>query len=396
MSSSQTADVAIIGGGITGIATAYYLSKRGLRVTLIERDHLAAGSTGRTVAGVRQQGRSRWQLPLMFEAVKRWKTLEEELGAPVGYQQHGHLMLAANEDVLDFFKTGPYGVDEQATEGLDTRIVSREEVLELVPRLKGPFVGGRYTGSDGGAHPQLTVNAYARAAEARGAKLLLGTEAVGLVIEGDRVRGVKTSAGTVEAPFVVNAAGVWAKEVGSWANLDLPITPERGQVLLSGPLPPLVRPYVIHGDLEGQRVYLRQRHDGRIITGLGNPEQKPGWSTDVDPDFESELRRRLRILIPDLADIPRESTWGGLYEVTPDTEFIIDVLQEPQGLVLACGFSAQGFGPGPAVGDLLAEWIATGKRPELLAPFSPERFKRGTVRKHRLLGEMSGKSDSGH
>lgn len=396
MSVPRTADIVVIGGGITGVATAYNLSRHGLKVALLEKEKLAAGSTGRTVGGVRQQARSKAQLPLLFEAVKLWKTLDKELGTSVGYTQMGNLMLAGSEEVLEFFRTGPDGVDEQSSAGLDTRIVDYDEAQSLAPVLKNSFVGGRYCASDGGANPYLVVNAYSRAAQSRGATVLQGIEAVGFQVEGGQVRAVETSAGNISTRCVVNAAGVWAKRVAAFVGIDLPIVPIRGQVLFSKSMPPIIQPFVFHGDIEGQRVFIRQRPDGHILTGLGNPQQEPGWDTTVDDDFEQNLRRRLQSLAPELADIPTEKVWGGLYEVTPDTEPIIDFCHDPEGLVLACGFSAQGFGPGPAVGFYLAEWIATGERPDVLSPFELARFQKEDFVERRLLTEISGLREDEH
>jgi len=219
------------------------------------------------------------------------------------------------------------------------------------------------------------------------------TGVTGLWIDGARIRGVRTSQGDIEANWVINAAGVWAREIASLAGLDVPIVPIRGQVLFSTSLPLLIRPFVFHGDVEGRRVFIRQRPDGHILTGLGNPLEAEGWGTSVDQDFEFQLRRRLRLLAPSLADIPAERMWGGLYEVTPDTEPVIDMIQEPQGLVLSCGFSAQGFGPGRAVGYYLAEWIAIGVRLEILALFALKRCQEVTAATRQLLAEMSGKRD---
>jgi len=390
---TRTVDAVVIGGGIIGAATTYYLARQGLKIALLEKDRLATGSTGASVAGVRQQGRSKVQLPLMFTAVNLWQGLEDELGAPVDYVQTGHLMLAGDEEVLEFYRSGPNGVEEQTAAGLRTYIVDRQEARELAPVLEGPFVGGRYCPTDGGAHPQKAVGAFARAAQRLGCTIMERTAVTGLRVEGARIRGVRTSQGDIEAIWVINAASVWAREIGSWAGLDVPIVPIRGQVLFSTSLPPLVRPFVFHGDVEGLRLFIRQRPDGHILTGLGNPLQEEGWDTTVDEDFGFQLRRRLKLLAPSLADIPAERMWGGLYEVTPDTEPIIDIPQESRGLVLSCGFSAQGFGPGPAVGYHLAQWIATGVRPEILAPFALSRFQEGTAPRRQLLAEMSGKRE---
>ena len=203
----QNPDVIVIGGGISGTATAYELAKRGQRVTLLERGDLASMASGWTLAGVRQSGRHVAELPLAVEAVRRWETLDEELDADVEYRQHGNLRLVrTDDDVLAIREV----VREGRAAGLPIEYIDGPDaVREIAPGLSPDIRGASFCATDGHANNYLAVKAYADAATRLGASIRTGVNVESLVTDGARVTGVVTSSGTISAGTVVVAAGIY-------------------------------------------------------------------------------------------------------------------------------------------------------------------------------------------
>lgn len=159
-------DVIVIGGGISGCATAYNLAKRGAHVILLEKGQIADEASGRTWGAVRRQGRQAPEVPLAIESLKLWDKLHEELGTETHFIRGGNLLLAGNaRELADFENT----VKITKEYGLESDIVTRERAREILPGLSGKFVGGMYSPSDGYAHPVKTTTAFARAAQENGA-----------------------------------------------------------------------------------------------------------------------------------------------------------------------------------------------------------------------------------
>jgi glycine/D-amino acid oxidase-like deaminating enzyme len=160
---TREADVVIIGGGIVGCATAYYLGRRGVRPLLLERGEVASQQSGRNWGFVRQQGRDPREVPLMVEANRMWRTLEAELGADIDWVQGGNLALAVTEERMGLFEQW---LEVARQHGIDTRLVRRRDLDQIVPGMQGDWVGGMYTPSDGHAEPTKATEAFAQAAAA--------------------------------------------------------------------------------------------------------------------------------------------------------------------------------------------------------------------------------------
>ena len=213
-------DVIVIGGGISGCATAYNLARRGAHVILLEKGQIADEASGRTWGAVRRQGRQAPEVPLAIESLKLWDNLREELGTETHFIRGGNLLLAGNaRELADFENT----VRITREYGLESDIVTRERAREILPGLSGKFVGGMYSPSDGYAHPVKTTNAFARAAQENGATVRTGCSVEGIETSGGQVKGVITERGEkLEADVVVNAAGVWAPRLARTCDVKVP------------------------------------------------------------------------------------------------------------------------------------------------------------------------------
>lgn len=361
MPASSTADVVVIGGGITGVAAAYELARAGAAVILLEKRGLAAMASGWTLGGVRQSGRDPAELPLARAAMRRWGGLAEELGAETGYRRGGNLRLA--RDAAEVAAIGRL-VAAQRGLGLDLEFLADPGAVRAVAPAIGPAVlAASFCPSDGHADPPRAVHAYAGAARRLGADIRQGVAVHAIEVAAGRVRGVATSAGPVAAARVVLAAGVHAPELLAPLGLSLPLAPRVVTVLQTEPLPRCLDQVfgVANADCAG-----RQEIDGRlrVTTGIGDwPHDVAGWSDAALMPPAGELAglvARVAAVLPVLAGARVARIWGGLIDLTPDGLPVLDAPAEIAGLVVAAGFSGHGFGIGPVSGELAAD-LALGR-----------------------------------
>jgi glycine/D-amino acid oxidase-like deaminating enzyme len=426
---ARHADVVVVGGGIAGCATAYYLARRGVRVTLLDRGEIAGEQSGRNWGFVRQQGRDPHEVPLMMESNRIWRGLEQELGADIEWIQGGNLALAATPDRAALFEEW-LGIARQA--GLDTRLVSSREIQAFLPGMAQEWLAGLYTESDGHAEPVKATRALAQAAVKHGADLRPGCAVLGVETEGGRVSGVLTEQGPVRACTVVCAAGAWSSRLLRPLGMALPQRWIRATVARTTPAPPLTR-----AGVWGPAVSFRQRRDGtlniaaagaadhdltleslrdarlflpnywknrklfrfhvgrpllRSIVGLlpgSAARRRPlTWDRGTGPvPSPAKVRRSLaemRRLYPSLDALAVTRSWAGYIDATPDAIPIIGAAG-PAGLVVATGFSGHGFAMGPIVGRLVAELVTEGRASLDLRPFRHSRFAEGATGKPRSV-----------
>lgn len=365
---SNTSDAIIIGGGIIGAATGYYLSKRGLKVRLFDRGYLCSGSTGRCIGGVRQQFTSECSIKLMMESVRLFSEMDRELGAEVHWHPGGYLFLAHDEAKKQAFLAN---IAVQQAAGLkDVRWVDAAEAKQVVPELDTTdLLGGSYCPSDGQAYPFAVVGGYAQRIRESGGEVHAFTEVMEILQEGGRVRGVRTSAGQEYfSDKVVNCAGPWARDIGRLAGIEIPVEPERHEALITEGVEYLGLPMLV--DYRADGGYFQQfRHNGQFIGCYTPVPNVPGTSCGSTYEFLTEMPRRMLKLVPALACVKVIRQWAGSYEMTPDGNPIVD-RTELEGFYVAAGFCGHGFMLGPASGRAAAKLIATGERDPLLADFS--------------------------
>lgn len=380
---SPSPDVIVIGGGISGAATAYELAKRGVSVTLLERGEIAAMASGWTLAGVRQSGRHVAELPLAVAAVRRWEGLADELGADVEYRQDGNLRLAlTDEDVPVIHKV----VENGRAVGLPIEYIDgADAVRQVAPVLTEAVRGAAFCATDGHANNHLAVNAFARAAGRHGATIRTGMHVEGLQVEGGRVTGVVTRDGVISAGIVVVTAGIYTPRLLSPLGLALPMRVTLCPVIQTEAVEPMMGPVlgVASGEFAG-----RQEASGRFRF-IGMSET---WADDPSGPYDPaltlrDIHRTITTgveVIPILSDLRLHKSWGGLIDRTPDVIPVLDRVPAVEGLVVGAGFSGHGFGIGPVTGEILAD-LATGETSRFnLAPFALARFANGNVEAEKL------------
>ncbi len=354
----KSADTVVIGGGVMGVSTAYHLAARGHRdVLLLEREpFFGAGSTGRCAGGVRYQFATEINIRLSLESLPMLERFEQEIGYPVDYRPCGYLfVLTRAEDVTAFRRH----VALQRSLGVMTEWLEGEEIRRRLPMMRFPdALGGAFHAKDGLVDPNGVVQGYLKAARRLGVRALSGAAVTGLVVEGQRIRGVRTTRGEVACARVVNAAGPWAGRIGQMAGVDIPITPIRRQWLTTTPLPEIPQDFPFVIDF-AQALYFH-REGGGLLTGMSNPHEPPGFRQTVDPEWELTHMEAAIARLPLLGRAGAVSRVAGLYEVTPDAHPIFGAAPV-EGFYILAGFSGHGFMHGPIAGKLMAEILLDGR-----------------------------------
>ena len=374
---NRTADVVVVGGGVVGASAAYHLAAAGAgRVLVLERaDHLAAGSTGACAGGFRFQFSSAINVRLSQASVPMITGFTQEHGLPLDVVQDGYLFLVRGEELWRQFLAAN---ELHASLGVEAEVLTPEEAASLAPGIATEdLVGATFGPRDGIADPSGLTQGYATLARGSGAEIEFGVEVEVVRIGGDRVLGVDTSDGPIDAGVVVNAAGPWAGVLAATAGVDLPLEPIPRHVLVTGPFDgaPERRTLVI----EAMTSFYFHREGAGVLMGMGGASERASFETATDESFIAEelLPTAVRVF-PPLEAASVEHSWVGLYEMTPDRHPIIGEAPGVAGFYLANGFSGHGFQHAPVVGKLLAELIVGGAATTVdISSLGLDRFERG-------------------
>jgi glycine/D-amino acid oxidase-like deaminating enzyme len=378
-----TADVVIVGGGVTGTSIAFHLARRGVRgVVVVDKGAVASGATGKSSACVRQHYSTLETCRMIRYSLDVFLHFEELTGGGAcGFRRTGYLQGVgeAMRPPMELSVALQHGV------GIDTRLVSPSEMREIEPRMRtDDLAAGCYEPGSGYCNPAETAQGFATAARARGARLLEDTEVLAITAAGDRVTGVRTSRGVIETPRVVNAAGLWGARVGAMAGLDIPITVCRHKISIVSWPEAARRPHPMVYDFVNN-IYTRPEMGEHILVGGLEPEEshdvadpdryKEGVSLDESADALARVSHRF----PVLAEGRIARGYAGCFDVTPDWHPVLD-RAGPEGSYVAVGFSGHGFKLSPAVGDMMAALVTEGPgaHPDLAA-FRLSRFAEGRL-----------------
>lgn len=419
-------DVAVIGAGVAGTATAYFLAERGVKVLLCDKGRVAGEQSSRNWGWIRQQGRDRAELPIMIESNRIWRGLAAKTGeAGLNFTQSGSLHLAETDARLAAF--GSWHAQAQEHQ-LDTSLLSAAEIEQRFPHVRGKWLGGIETKSDGRGEPFVAIPALARAARRLGVTVIEECAVRTLDVAAGRVAGVVTEKGRVRCAQAVLAGGAWSTYFAANAGIDLPQLAVRSTVARTEPWP---SSYLHNTNTPG--LAIRRRVDGgyTVSSGvlaehylgprsfkyftkylkllklsakdvrlhLGAPKGYPGawgspsrWTADEVSPFERmrvlnpspnpaavrDIEERLPLRFPELKGAKLAEAWAGMIDVTPDAVPTLGESDTIKGLYIATGLSGHGFGIGPAIGRIMAD-LVSGRAPgHDLARFRPQRFFDGT------------------
>ncbi|MCB2134941.1 MAG: FAD-binding oxidoreductase [Rhodobacteraceae bacterium] len=420
----KACDVVVIGGGIIGVMTVWFLARAGVKVTLCEKGRIAGEQSSRNWGWIRKQGRDPAELPIMIESLDIWRRLETEAGADLGFRETGVLYLANGpKDIADF----EAWMEHARAHGLDTRMLTQGELEAMLPNQAG-WPGAIWTASDARAEPWVAVPALARAAAGKGVVIAENCAVRTLDIAGGRVVGVMTEQGRIAADRVVLAGGAWSSLLARRHGLGLPQLSVRATVSATVPVAE-----VFAGAAADSHFAFRRRADGGYTLTPGAfheffigpdafrhlhvfwpqirkdmsstkmlpmaPKDYPDawgtarrWAADRQSPFE-----RMRILnpTPNLAVIERirdqfaaafpavgrpaiASAWAGMIDTMPDVVPVIDHAAGLPGLTIATGLSGHGFGIGPGVGRVVADLVQGRTTRHDLSRFRLSRFTDGS------------------
>jgi glycine/D-amino acid oxidase-like deaminating enzyme len=419
----ESVDVVVIGAGVIGISTAWFLAKAGVSVLVCDKGRVAGEQSSRNWGWIRQQARDADELPIVIDSLKAWESLSSEVGEDIGFTRQGVLYAAKTEEELAHHEKW---LDTAQQHQLDTRMLSAAEVDDLIKDKPGQWKGGMYTPSDARAEPFKAVPALAKALRARGGLIREGCAVRSVDVQGGKVCGVVTEHGRVAAQSVVCAGGAWSTLFMANLGVNLPQLTVRATVARTAPAPEIYAGGAAVGE-----VAIRRRQDGGYtVASSGTNEHFIGadsfrhfmkfmpalassvrfirlrfggnlvermlpvrrWRDDEVSPFEQtrvlnpepsqkalkSMRAGLRNRLPKLAELPFEEAWAGMIDVTPDVVPVMDEAADFPGLYLATGFSGHGFGIGPGAGRVMADMIIGKTAAHDLARFRFSRFSDGS------------------
>ncbi len=371
-------DVVIVGGGAHGLATAYYLSQLGVRnVAVLEKGYIGSGAAGRNTAIVRSNYKTPEGARFYDASLKLYEQLSAELDFNMLFSQCGHLTLAHSDRAM-FVMANRAEVNR--LQGIDSQLVNAAQVKRLCPQLNVsddvtfPIMGALYHPPGGIIRHDAVVWGYARGADRAGVEIHPYTEVHGLEVSGERVSAVRTNRGTIKAGQVLNATAGWSTLVCAMAGVELPITTHILQACVTEPVKPFLNVVIVSSQMH---TYISQSDRGEFVMGS---EIEP-WTTyrmQGTLNFLQDLARHTLELFPQLEFARLMRSWAGLCDLSPDYSPILGKT-ELDNFHISAGWGTYGFKAAPIVGKTLAELIHSGRTPELIAPFSLERFYEDTL-----------------
>ena len=414
-------DVVVVGGGIVGTASAYYLAKRGLSVALVEKGYIGCEQSSRTWGWCRQQNRDRREMPLAILSMHLWDGLAQEIGMDLGFRRTGLVYTTDDEDMLAGWESWLTVAEEF---GVNTYMLTAREAAERIPENRSKWVGGLHSVNDGKAEPELAAPVLAEGARVLGATIHQGCAARSLDITNGRVAGVVTERGTIRCDAVVCAGGAWASRFLRPHGVTFPQASVRQTAMRTRPIENL-----------GEVLYcpdfaMTRRLDGSYtmaISGRATLEITPQgirFSRQFMPQFIKRLKavelgigrsfisgpesigallsndplifeknrvldpgpmprlldkilKNVRETYPAVAGIESASAWGAYVDSTPDAIPVVSPVEKIGGLVLAAGCSGHGFGLGPGIGHLVADFVNNDTPSVDPRPFRLERLLGG-------------------
>ncbi|MCF2127330.1 FAD-binding oxidoreductase [Strepomyces sp. STD 3.1] len=378
MTESLTCDVVVVGAGMVGAACALYAAREGLDVIVVDRGHVAGGTTGAGEGNLLVSDKEPGpELDLALLSARLWTALAGELGREVEYEPKGGVVVAAIPEALTGLETFAAG---QRAAGVEAVSVPADRLPDLEPHLAPGLAGAVHYPQDAQVMPAL---AAAHLLRASGARLLTGRTVTGFLHAPDgAVRGVRTDRGVLHAPAVVNAAGPWGGEVAALAGVRLPVLPRRGYVLVTEPLPPRVRHKVYAADYVADVASdSAALQTSPVVEGtaagpvlIGASRERVGFDRSVSLPALRALASGATRLFPFLARVRALRAYAGFRPYLPDHLPAIGADPRVPGLYHACGHEGAGIGLSTGTGHLIAG-LLTGARPALdPAPFRPDRF----------------------
>jgi sarcosine oxidase, subunit beta len=383
-------DVVIIGGGVHGLAAAYYLAtNHGITdVAVLDKTYMGSGGSGRNTAILRSNYLTPEGVRFYDRSIELYRTLAVDLDYNVMFSRRGHLTLAHNDSSL---RTMRWRAEVNKAENVDSEVIGPAEIKRLAPFLdvsqeaRYPILGALWHPPGGIIRHDAVVWGYARAADAAGVHIHQNTEVTGIDVADGRVRGVHTTRGDIATRVVLNATAGWATLIADMAGVSLPIVTSPLQAAITEPVKPFLSTVIVSGTLH---VYISQTDRGELVFGA-SVDPFSSYSMRGSLEFIEGLAGHVLELMPALTKVRVLRQWAGLCDMTPDFSPVMGPTPV-DGFLVDVGWGTYGFKAGPVSGEAMAECIASGKTPEIIAAFGLDRFGEGA-----LVGEK-GAAAVGH
>jgi len=417
----DSVDVVVIGGGVIGISTAWFLRQRGLSVLVCDKGRVAGEQSSRNWGWVRSMGRDADEVPIAMDSINLWEEFAQQLGDGIGFRREGITFLAETDDAMTECEAW-LGIADKY--GLDTRMLLKQELGNVIKVGVGKWKGGMITPSDARAEPFTAVKTIADGLIARGGLVRESCAVRSIEKQAGKISAVVTEHGTVKTNAVVCAAGAWSTMFLTNMGVSLPQLAVRGTVARTQPAAS-----VFEGAVAFEDVFVRRRQDGGYTVATGMVEHNIGvnsfrflpkflsstgsasdlrvrlsrdvtqksflsskWSAEDISPFEHHrvlnpepsqtalklMRDKLKQRVPELADVQFAESWAGMMDATPDVVPVMDRIPGNEGLFLATGFSGHGFGIGPGAGRVMADMITGESARYDLKRFRFSRFSDGS------------------
>ena len=388
---SQTANVVVIGGGIIGTAITYYLTKKGVKnVVLVERRGIGEESSSACDSGVMIHTKAPGIMQQIQQKSNRlYENLSQELGREVYYNKMGSMVMIDDESLVGTFDET---IKQQTSVGINVSMLSGDDARKIEPGLSKDVCAVSYCLDDALVSPMDVTLGYALAAERLGAKVMTNTAVTDVLVENGKIKGVVTTKGIIYTEMVVNAAGVFSPQIGEMAGMDVPVKPRRGNIVVCEQVAPVVNHILLccryvalkyHPELaetsndpsmkRGVNLFLEQTHTGNILFG-SNRE----WS-GLDKSTSYEILRAVcnyaTHYLPFLKNLNIIRTYAGLRPYC-DGGPILGPVNGLEGMIMATGHEGGGIGYGPAMGDIMSDYIINEKITDEIAPFLYSRFQK--------------------
>jgi sarcosine oxidase subunit beta len=366
-------DVVIIGGGAHGLATAHYLRKHGItNVAVLEKNYIGSGAAGRNTTILRSNYKTPEGARFYDASVKLYEGLSKDLNFNLLFTQCGHLTLAHSDRAM-FVMANRAEVNR--LQGIDSQLIGPDRVKELAPAMyvgeeaEYPILGALYHPPGGIIRHDAVVWGFARSADQGGAEIHPYTEVTGIEVQNGKAVGVHTNRGSIQAGTILNCTAGWSSLICDMAGVPLPITTHILQACVTEPVKPFLDVVVVSSQMH---VYISQSDRGEFVMG-SEIEPWTTYRTQNTLNFLQDLTRHTLELFPQLEHARLLRAWAGLCDLSPDYSPILGKT-EVENFHISAGWGTYGFKAAPIVGHTLAELVATGRTPDLIAPFKLERF----------------------
>lgn len=397
---NKSYDAIVIGGGVHGLATAYYLAKdHGMtNVAVMDKGYLGGGGSGRNTAIVRSNYLTPEGINFYNRSLELYGSMANDHNLNVMFSERGHLTLAHSDASL---RTMRWRAEVNKLQNINSRVIGPDEVKKIVPSLDisrsaaHPIEGALFHPPGGIIRHDAVVWAYARSAAAMGTQMHQKTEVLDIICEGGegpdgkgpggKVTGVRTNRGDVSAPVVVNCTAGWATLISDMAGVKLPITTFTLQAAVTEPVKVFLPAVVVSGSLH---CYVSQTDRGELVFGAA-VDPVSTYSMRGTFEFTENLAGHILDLMPGVAKMRLLRQWAGLCDMTPDYSPVMGKTPV-DGFFVDVGWGTYGFKAGPGSGEAMANTIANNANAEIIAPFDLARFA-----EDRLVGEK-GAAAVGH